>query len=380
MNSFAVKSRSDTGAAESSGGPCPAEPTGPARQVCGDGVIEKMSEPVMRRLIDYMLLPPSKADPQQQVHAMDILLRAVDTCPVPARRQLSLRISRLRSRGQALAARLARDCEISVAAPLLLETTLLSDHDLVAIVETGDVERCKLVAARRDVSTAVSAALVAAGHLSATRLVLENRSARFSHDTMAQLIALAPGVYELHRPLLSRLEMTAQYALELFWHLGPPLRENVLLRYLGGCHVVRSLLDPDCDSTPNGMPHKPPRAVCGGGDDYKRKLELIVENIEDGKIALGAKKLGKLLSIPEKLARKLIGDESGEPVAVAFKAVGATRAQFRECAFRWAQSAKAPLSAERDSDGLAGVFERLSRDQARMAITYWQWQLEDSGG
>ena len=345
----------------------------PARPLCGDVSLRKVPEPVLQRLADYVFLPPSKADPQQQTHAMDVLLRAVGQCSSQARSRLSMRLSHSQPRSRDLAALLSRDRDISVAAPVLLNAALLSDRDLVAIAQEGDGARCELIAGRREISTAVSAALVASGDISIIRRVLENRGARLSSETMSVLLELAARARQLHRPLLSRPEITARYALSLFWHLAPPLRQNVLSRFLGDCNILRRLLDPD-----DGAARKSADPGPGDGEENQRILRLLIKNIEEGKIALAAKKLGGLVTIPAKLSRKLIEDASGEPIAVAMKAAGVTSRQFGECISRWTRSSKAPLAPDRDIDGLAGVFERLSRDQARMAITYWQWQLQDN--
>jgi uncharacterized protein (DUF2336 family) len=82
-----------------------------------------------------------------------------------------------------VALRLADDVD-AVALPLLADSLMLSDEDLIAIIRGGSPTRQAAVAGRRTVNEAVSEALVIHGAEQAVVVLMKNRGARISEATM----------------------------------------------------------------------------------------------------------------------------------------------------------------------------------------------------
>lgn len=111
---------------------------------------------------------------------------------------------------------LAKDLEISVAAPVLSSSPVLTDEDLIAIIEDHPiVGALSAIAERPAVSEAVSDAVVGADDMEAITTLLENGSAQIREETLDMLIEKAPDVAAWHSPLSHRPHLPEKAALQL---------------------------------------------------------------------------------------------------------------------------------------------------------------------
>lgn len=101
--------------------------------------------------------------------------------------------------------RLARDCEISVAAPVLEYSPLLTDEDLLEIINGDPIAGARsAVARRREVTESVADAIENSNDVDAITALLSNPSAQIREETLERLIDQAPGVVAWHDPLVRR--------------------------------------------------------------------------------------------------------------------------------------------------------------------------------
>jgi uncharacterized protein (DUF2336 family) len=105
---------------------------------------------------------------------------------------------------------LARDIELSVAAPVLQFSPLLSDDDLLAIIASAPVQGAlAVIAKRRQVAERVSDAIVTAAidrpeEQIAITALLENPSAQIREETLDRILDHAPATRQWHAPLVRR--------------------------------------------------------------------------------------------------------------------------------------------------------------------------------
>ncbi len=101
--------------------------------------------------------------------------------------------------------------------------------------------------------------------------------------------------------------------------------------------------------------------------------------IEHGQAADAASLLAGLAKISDRSAARIIGDVSGEPLTIIFKAIGISRADFAAAIERWRVSPVATLRGDRDIEELRTLFDILSYNKARVVLTYWDWLARKSG-
>jgi uncharacterized protein (DUF2336 family) len=106
--------------------------------------------------------------------------------------------------------RLARDVEIKVAGPILESSPLLSDTELISIIQSKPIQGAlEAIARRRRLGMRLTDALVAVaasapdGVLAVTAL-LKNHNAEIDPKTMDQILDLAPRQRTWHEPLVQR--------------------------------------------------------------------------------------------------------------------------------------------------------------------------------
>ena len=103
---------------------------------------------------------------------------------------------------------LAMDAEIVVSGPVLENSPVLTDDDLLEIIETGPATGgLGAIARRREVSESVSDAVASTDDVSAIADLLSNPSAQIREETLDNLIEKAPSVELWHAPLVGRPQL-----------------------------------------------------------------------------------------------------------------------------------------------------------------------------
>lgn len=112
--------------------------------------------------------------------------------------------------------RLARDCEIAVAGPVLQFSPVLTDADLLEIIATAPIAGARAaIAQRRIVREPVSDAIGASDDVAAVTALLANPSAQIREETLDRLIDMAPGILPWQAPLVHRPLLPANAARRL---------------------------------------------------------------------------------------------------------------------------------------------------------------------
>lgn len=193
---------------------------------------------------------------------------------------------------------LARDREEDVAAPVLRDSPVLTDEDMMAIMADGPPEWAEQAIALRDnLSPDLADVLIRNGNASAVASMIENPGSPLSAPDLEKLIDRSRTVKELQPPLVERMDMTGGMLTKLAKFVAVPL-----LNTLCG----RKDLDPTSTKAINGAIE---------ARDDKPKIRATAS---DAKIASSEGEADDAKT-PEARARKLFADGSltDEAVAVA---------------------------------------------------------------
>src|SRR5262249_38755039 len=105
---------------------------------------------------------------------------------------------------------LADDPEIEVAGPILRLSPLLSDEDLLAIIErSATTPRLKAIARRAGLAPDVADRIAAAGDAAAIEKLLDNPTAQIRETTLDLLIEGARAETRWQRPLVARPSLSS---------------------------------------------------------------------------------------------------------------------------------------------------------------------------
>jgi uncharacterized protein (DUF2336 family) len=130
-----------------------------------------------------------------------------------------------------IAAGLAKDPERRVAAPVLRYSPVLTDDDLVDIVEAGAADWAHQAIASRDtVSERVSAALVDAGATPTVTRLLKNNSANIGEPALEAIVERAPDIEAWHEPLVRRPKIPLGLVRKIAGFVKGPLKAVLAAR------------------------------------------------------------------------------------------------------------------------------------------------------
>ncbi len=172
--------------------------------------------------------------------------------------------------------RLAFDTEIVVAAPVLEYSPVLTDADLMEIIEQGSAKgRLDYISRRRQVSAALSDAIAATGDETAVALLLANPSAQIREETLDRLIDTAERIESWHAPLVARPKLSEHAAIRLAHFVAANLIEVLAARHDLEPDVldeVKRVVDQRIDA---GEPGFEGQAKAGeAGEDTATPLEI----------------------------------------------------------------------------------------------------------
>lgn len=132
---------------------------------------------------------------------------------------------------------LARDLVIEVSGPVLEHSPVLTDADLVEIIEDSPIDGALNAIARRDaLEEMVADAIVATDDVSAITDLLDNDSAQIREQTLDDLIDKAAGVELWQKPLVARSRLPSGAAGRMARYLADNLMSEL---------QQRADLDPD---------------------------------------------------------------------------------------------------------------------------------------
>ncbi len=317
----------------------------------------------LKRLIDFLFLPSTHVMPNERKFAESLLLRDWDGLPDIVLERLSQRLADAVEAAPRLALKLASCERIRISEPVL-KNGALNDMDIVDIAHKGSEEERLIIARRHNLSPIVSALLVEIGGENIVKAVLMNAGAILSSRTLGELIAKAKGDPSLQNALLFRSEISAPDAMELFWHVSSEVREYILLTYLCDQRSITGFLHEDTA----WQEHQSTLCPAEISDERLKVItKLMVSDDRDSAID----KLAQNAHLAQTVASKILKDKGGEAFLVAAKAMGASRAGVNEALMRFVNSKPCLIGNAKKLEFLKNLFDRLSRDQALVALQYW---------
>jgi len=273
---------------------------------------------VSRLLVDDIRTDQNR----ERALAAEILLRLLHEVDVRLRWELATHLAARADAPPDLIVALASDDAIEVARPVLLESPLLSDCQLIRIIH-GKTEGHRLAIARRKaLSERVSRALIDSKDTAAVSAALANDGAAFSEEMLAVLVEDAQWQAAYREPLVHRRELPKALARRLYRWVGKPLKDALLKRFDIGREVlaedIERIIDQELDrAVPPAAPV--PRvgpAADGLAEPPPPAPALLVGALERGDTVYFEELLAALSGLALPLVRRLAYDPTGAGLIV----------------------------------------------------------------
>jgi uncharacterized protein (DUF2336 family) len=324
-----------------------------------------------RSLLDMMASGSNAGLPQERALAADTLLRILPRLPQRALVQLSDRLAMMDHPPHLIVGKILQDPRIEVAGPLIENGVNLGERELISLIETGNIDKLRLVARRRRLSRVITTMLIASGQPSVLLTLVRNAHAEFAHESFVMLADAAKSEPDLLAPLCTRADLPTPQAFELFWLAPPQLRRYLLSRFLTDSETLTKIL-------------KITLATQGG--ELAADAEVDSVRTADALRLLGEGKLEEAYAMLSELCRtgvetiaRICEDSSGEPLVAMLKILGIPRTQVQGVMQVLQRSELGVINPSRELEELQSIFDTLSNNKARILLTYWDWATQKTG-
>lgn len=177
--------------------------------LAGDADVEVRSSLAMKVAL---LAPDLSEDERDKVRkaAFDAMMMLARDEVVRVRQVLSETLKDMTDAPPAVIRKLARDAELAVSAPILEFSPVLTDDDLLAIIESEvPAGGLSAIARRAGLSAGPAHAIVELNDIEAVAALLGNGSAQIREETLDLVLEKAPDIEPWHEPLVRRTTLPA---------------------------------------------------------------------------------------------------------------------------------------------------------------------------
>ena len=337
---------------------------------------------ITQRLSDIITWPSTRIAPHERQLAGDLLVGLLRVCPIDVRRKCALKLSSIMEAPKGVLRYLARD-EIAVASILLLESKSLDDVDLIDTIRAATPAHVEAIAQRKQVSEAVSEAIVRRGEIGPIATLLQNGGARFAQSTLNTVVRISREHRKIVGLVARREELKPTQGLTLFWWSGRDTRAALLRRFaVDRTTLIAEMAEFFPLSNTDAMADPEVRKALQFVERRQRSRKAAevsaagtVEKLIETILAQGGLsrdlvgEFAHLCGLRPAAAARILTDSSGEAVAVLAKAIGLKREPFT---MLWRATRPA------DDAGFEAVlvaYETLSASKAQTVLRYWNWGL-----
>ncbi len=325
-------------------------------------------EHIAASLLEILAQPDSAINPHVRSMAMDSLQALLSEIGTKNfLRMLARRLCLMERPPASLLRTLLAGNDREIVHTLLLDARM-PESLLVEIAEQSGLDVLNVLARRRRLSTAVCNALLKRNEPEIMLELLRNRNAVIEEHGYWVVVRRARDEHGLHAPLVTREDLPAAVAFDLFWLLPPMQRRFVISRFVSDSDMLDRIL-------------KIVKPAAAGLDvaDRAMHIETMIAMICDGDGDAAARRLSRLTGLHADACRRIVSDTSGEALTITFKALGLQRRVFTDVIERIRNAPASPLDGRRDTEELRILFDTLSTNKSWVMLIYWDWSARGIG-
>jgi len=327
----------------------------------------------LRRVTDLLLRHADQYDPEQIELFDDVLLRLMAHIETRVLAELGERLAPVATAPLGVIRHLANHDEITVAGPVLKDSTRLSSPDLVQIASMKSQDYLLAISQRAEIDETVTDVLVDRGNNEVARKVAVNAGARFSQTGFAILVKRAEHDDVLAELAGQRADLPPQLFAQLVAKATATVKAKLMAsRPEAADEVARSLdkvtreLQAQCPGRDYGEALDRMKLVQADG---RLDESIILDAAKAGQFEETAAALALLCSAPIELIDQLMQSNRIDALLIPCKAGGlgwpAAKAVIRLTPAQGATSEPAFEIAKKD-------YANLSLAAAQRIIRFWQ--------
>ncbi len=306
------------------------------------------------------------SDDEKQI-AEDIFRVLIDDAAVRVRAALSDSLKHCPHISHDVAFSLANDVN-AVALPILQSSQVLTDSDLVAIVNGSDSEKQMSIAKRAIVSSEVSDALVESHNEDVVATLVSNEGAAIREETMGKVLDEFKDSDRVLTPMAYRREVPASVAERLVAMVSDHLREHIATHHALPAEVVSDLLMQSRERATMSLSseNNASELVKTLVDNGRLTPSIITRALCMGDLQFFEWSIAILSKMPIKNARLLIHDKGPLGLKAAFD-----RSDLPDAVWPIVRAA-IDIAHETEYDGAEGDRERYAKRMIERVITHFE--------
>ena len=342
------------------------------------GSLEKRAK-MLKRIANLFVDGASQYNEEHVGLFDDVLCRLVVEIEAKARAEMSRTLAPVANSPPELMRTLARDDDIAVAGPVLVQSARLKEIDLVALARTKGQGHLFAIASRSGIGEAITDVLVRRGGTDVVHNVADNQTARLSEGGFSALVRRAEGDGDLAEKVGQRADIPPHLFRDLLVRATAVVQQRLLASAKPETQAeIQRVLDKISKEFDNSTPAR----------DYSAAQETVLALHQAGKLgetelADFAKEkkfeetvaaLSMLCGVPIETADRLMAGDRPDPVLILCKAAG----------YGW-PTARAIIIARPTVKGTSNQaldaayanFEKLSPSTAQRVVRFWQVRQPD---
>ncbi|RAK50793.1 hypothetical protein DJ018_18480 [Phenylobacterium deserti] len=281
--------------------------------------------------------------PEVQQILSDIFMGLVVEVERDVRRRLAQKLASAEWAPPALVNVLALD-EIEIARPIIANSPVLKDGDLVRLLVEATIEHQIEVARRPNIGDEVVSAIIEQGEPAVLTALAGNPTAHVTHDALQALVDAAGRVAALRSPLARHPQLSEALARQLYVWVGQAVRHALAERFrLDQAALDRALADSISEAHAGARPQGEGLVVIardGQREEMERSLvnklyaagqlrpSYLIRALREGRLTLFIAALAHLGGFESRQIRMALDSDRPELLALACAAVGIDRSVY----------------------------------------------------
>jgi uncharacterized protein (DUF2336 family) len=323
---------------------------------------------------DLFLDGGSSVSDRERALMSEILRRLVHDVEIKLRRSLAEKLSKRSDTPHALIVELAND-DYEVAHPILMESNVLQDVDLIETIKHRTMEHQLAISMRKNLSEDVSEALVGTGQEDVIASLLNNHGAKVSRHVMDYLVSESKRVDSYQNPLVHRPDLPPELAERMSWWVSAALREYISENFnldLGELDdAIETATSEQFGTKPetSAPATKADELVDRLSDLGEVDVSFLVKALRQGEISLFESAFCKLTGLKLKLLRRILFEPGGEALVLLCRAIDLGGETFNELfeLSRRAKDRKQEVTREQ-KEHLLALYDKTKPDDAKRIL------------
>lgn len=273
--------------------------------------------------------------PRESELIADVLIGLLRQAEIDLRQALAARLAALDSVPLRLVLQLVND-EIEVAGPVLRQSPVLGDLDLIYIIKSKGPAYWQAIAAREKMSHHVMNLLVDTGDFETALALAGNGRIKLSEHVLAVLSDMSQRSDVLAMPLLRREDVPPVLAKRLYQFVGEEVKAFIRERYrISGSSIVEAVDEivlEMVDATDDASEFAPTNAMIKAAERYREKgllsIKLMLGALRRGQIQSFVAQFAFYCGLPPRTVLEILMQPSGQGLAVACRAMDVGKEDF----------------------------------------------------